>query len=171
MSRHHQPPLHVAPPRRQIPSGTYMGEELTRAPVRPGAQDAYRLPSIIGSRRVTPGEPRAEFEPGPITSLPTSRSASRLADPAPYPLPLPPPSLSMPAKPERARASPFTEAEANAKAKAIVRSVSGDAAAAAAYFSVARLSAGSSPSAIWRRASSAFSRALASVTVGQRPSV
>ncbi|MBO9647389.1 MAG: hypothetical protein J7605_02680 [Variovorax sp.] len=77
----------MAPPRE-----LYTGAELLTPPVRPGAQEAYRLPSIVAGKPVTPAQLRAELHAPIVTAAPPpmGRAASRVADPEPAPLPEPP---------------------------------------------------------------------------------
>lgn len=51
-------PLNVVPPRQFVPTGTYLGEELRRSSARPGAYDAFALPSKFGAVRT-------HFQPAP----------------------------------------------------------------------------------------------------------
>jgi len=42
--------------RKNIPIGTYNGEDLRPFEGRPGAMDAYKIPSLIAGKRVYRGE-------------------------------------------------------------------------------------------------------------------
>lgn len=67
--------------------GTYTGADLRRTPTRPGAQDAARLPSLVGGRKVLPEQMHAQFlAPAPATPAPPAAAPRQVyitAPPAP----------------------------------------------------------------------------------------
>lgn len=79
----------VAGPRAFFPTGIYDGAELSRQPVRPGAQDAYRMPSLFNGRRSAPGEDLrrqavthwAPPPAAPAPAMPPPRASSTLRKP------------------------------------------------------------------------------------------
>lgn len=72
----------VAGPRRPYWTGTYTGEELRRAPIRPGATDALQIPSLFNGRRVEREEMRREITAPAPTYVPP-QPAARQAEPKP----------------------------------------------------------------------------------------
>jgi len=71
----------VAGPRLPPPRETYTGAELGGRPVRDGADEAARLPSLVSGRRVVPAQLRQELH-APLTApaVPTARAAACVAD-------------------------------------------------------------------------------------------
>lgn len=90
MSRRKPPaaaaPLNAAPPRRHVPTGTYLGGELQRTSNRPGAYDAFDLPSKFGRQHVAPGARPIASAPAMAERriaavLPTGHAAPRQVSP------------------------------------------------------------------------------------------
>ncbi len=72
----------VAPPRRFVPTGTYMGAELQRTSHRTGAYDAFSLPSKFGKQQAAPGA-----APTAPVSTDEAPPAANAPDCAPSPVP------------------------------------------------------------------------------------
>lgn len=85
---------HTAPARvRHVPEGTYTGP--TYAPVRPGAMDAYTLPSLVGGKPVQPAQIRRELhapQQPPATQGAPAAVVRQAPTPAPAPMPTPAPA-------------------------------------------------------------------------------
>ncbi len=96
----------IATPRTAAPHGTYTGEDLRRTSPRPGAYDAYAIPSRMGDRLVTREQQKDELLAPlpPAPPVPISRGTSRVAEPEPAPLGEPP--ASPPPAPEPVQAPP-----------------------------------------------------------------
>lgn len=71
----------VAGPRLPPPREIYTGAELAGRPVRDGADEAARLPSLVAGRRVVPAQLRQELHaPVAAPAVPTARAAACVAD-------------------------------------------------------------------------------------------
>lgn len=74
----------MAGPRLPPPREIYTGDEMRRAPVRAGAQDAYQIPSLVSGKQVAPAQLRAELRaplpPAPVMPPPMARTATSMAD-------------------------------------------------------------------------------------------
>lgn len=77
---------------RYVPSGVYTGP--THAPMRPGANDAFAVPSLVNGRQMTRQQMREELR-APLPPAPAPAAAETMAaaaPPAPVAAPAPPPT-------------------------------------------------------------------------------